>query len=1020
MHVLHGTWLSKLNVFAFWGEDSEGANASPTPVRAVAKVRKLRTHPFGLKLDFILNDLDEIFSSYEPDGIKAKVWLPSTIAQPEPSPEAISIGMSPLEGPLTLSAWQIDMITLTPSEALHLLVNLSDPESHPQNYLIGSDLAYWQQAGTLLLNLIIGGNITPLLERDDAVVVTRWRPDPTTEQRAAFTAQMPTLCRAVVVADDQPIAAQRLLNDFWGGVLEYFVREIGFKQKLQHQVPIAFTSVDSKVRRLKPIDLNKIYADWQKWIITPVAAPAGGFRVCFRLNEPLPDDDTGDRWSLAYMLQAVDDPTLLVDAVNVWKATGRTLNYLNRRFDQPHENFLLALGQAAQWFAPVDRSLLMPKPLGVDLTQAEAFEFLTTAAPKLEQAGYGVLVPNWWRRVGSIKAKAKIKQPANENNGLLGRDSLLNYSWEVSVGEQALSRDEFEHLVSLKTPFVRMRGQWMALDPTQLQAALAFLNKRPDGTATLAQALQLTATQETVAGIEIQPVEAEGKLNELLTRLRDPEQATIPPLPTGLQATLRPYQQRGFGWLAQMRGLGLGGILADQMGLGKTVQNITVWLHERERMGVDRPALLVAPTSVVGNWKHELGKFAPTLRVYVHQGTERLQGAAFIEAALGHDAVLTSYALLHRDLAALQQVKWSSITLDEAQNIKNSTTKMAQAARSIPADHRLAMTGTPVENRLSELWSIMQFTNPGYLGSEKQFRERFAVPIERLKDQQAATTLKRLTAPFILRRLKTDPKIIDDLPEKQENKVYCSLTQEQATLYAAVVKDEMEAIDSTTDPMARRGGVLRMLTALKQICNHPSQFLKETRGADAPDHTDLRSGKLMRLQEMLEEALEEEDRALIFTQYAETARFLERYLKQYLKTDTLLLTGSTPPEQRTELVRRFQAPNGPRVFILSLKAGGTGLNLTAANHVFHFDRWYNPAVEDQATDRAFRIGQHRNVQVHKFICLGTLEEKIDELIERKRVLADSIIGDGEGWLTEMSTDDLRELVTLRAGNFATV
>jgi SNF2 family DNA or RNA helicase len=374
--------------------------------------------------------------------------------------------------------------------------------------------------------------------------------------------------------------------------------------------------------------------------------------------------------------------------------------------------------------------------------------------------------------------------------------------------------------------------------------------------------------------------------------------------------------------------------------------------------------------------------------------------------------VLTSYALLHRDLEMLKTVKWSSLTLDEAQNIKNPTTKQAQAARSVPADSRLALTGTPVENRLSELWSIMQFLNPGYLGSKETFRAQFSLPIERYSDDQAAATLKKLVTPFLLRRVKTDPTIINDLPEKFENKVYCSLTPEQATLYEAVVREEMEAIEEADSAMARRGGVLRMLTRLKQICNHPAHFLKD---AD-PGSTQVfrnRSGKLARLSDMLDEVYSTDDRVLVFTQYAEMGKHLQKYLSEYFSEEVLFLYGETPVPKREEMVRQFQSPKGPKVFILSLKAGGTGLNLTQANNVFHFDRWYNPAVENQATDRAFRIGQTRNVQVHKFICLGTLEERIDELIEHKQGLADRIVGEGEGWISEMSTDELRDLVTLR-------
>jgi len=396
--------------------------------------------------------------------------------------------------------------------------------------------------------------------------------------------------------------------------------------------------------------------------------------------------------------------------------------------------------------------------------------------------------------------------------------------------------------------------------------------------------------------------------------------------------------------------------------------------------------------------------------VMVHRGSDRQSGPAFARAAKRHDVVLTSFPLLARDRETLMAVAWATLVLDEAQNIKNASTKQAQAARAIKAAGRIALTGTPVENRLTELWSIMTFLNPGYLGSEASFKRDFARPIERTADPQTTERLRKLTAPFVLRRLKTDPTIIADLPEKLEMKVYCPLTQEQATLYEAVVREALEKVERAEaegNAIQRRGQVLSLLMQLKQVCNHPAQFARD-RSALAG-----RSGKLARLTEMLEESYTVGDRALVFTQFAEMGAMLQQHLHETFYDEVLFLHGGTPAKERDPMVRRFQAPHGPKVFILSLKAGGTGLNLTAANHVFHFDRWWNPAVENQATDRAFRIGQTRNVQVHKFICSGTLEDRIDEMIESKRALAESVLGADEGWLTELNTGQLRELVMLR-------
>jgi SNF2 family DNA or RNA helicase len=478
---------------------------------------------------------------------------------------------------------------------------------------------------------------------------------------------------------------------------------------------------------------------------------------------------------------------------------------------------------------------------------------------------------------------------------------------------------------------------------------------------------------------------------------------------------LRPYQNRGAGWLAYLERWNLGGCLADDMGLGKTPQCLAFLLNLKEQQKLTRPILLICPTSVLGNWEREAKRFAPSLRTYLHYGPDRLKSKALAKAVADKQLVLTSYALLQRDLKTLQTVNWQGVVLDEAQNIKNPETQQSKAARELaqgPEDSlrfRMALTGTPVENRLSELWSIMEFLNPGHLGPRNYFQRRFILPIERYGDNDSLRQLRGLVQPFILRRLKTDRSIIADLPDKQEMTVYCGLTEEQAALYERSVNAALSDIE-IVGGIQRRGRILALLTKLKQICNHPSLLLKQEEVG--PDFS-RRSAKLQRLDEMLAEVIEEGDRALIFTQFAEAGKLLQQHLRQELQQEVLLLTGATKKGDRETMVDRFQQdPQGPPIFILSLKAGGVGLNLTRANHVFHFDRWWNPAVENQATDRAFRIGQRRNVQVHKFVCSGTLEEKIDALIQSKQALAEQIVGSGEDWLTELSADQLRDLLIL--------
>jgi SNF2 family DNA or RNA helicase len=608
--------------------------------------------------------------------------------------------------------------------------------------------------------------------------------------------------------------------------------------------------------------------------------------------------------------------------------------------------------------------------------------------------------------------------------GRMALEHLVDYQWKLSLGETELTEAEFKVLAKLKSPLVQIRGQWVSLDAEQIDAAIRFWEKHQlEGEMSLLEALRLGLGRETIAGgLPVDGVESEGWLAECLERFPSGDAVAASEKleqlqqPASLKGQLRPYQLYGYSWLAFLRRWGLGACLADDMGLGKTIQTISLLLREKgTKKRLPTPVLLIAPTSVVTNWEREIGRFAPGLRTYVHRGVSRLRGEELRQAVKGQDVVLTSYPIARLDAEAIHSARWLAVILDEAQNIKNPDAKQTQAIRKIEAEFRIALTGTPVENRLSELWSIMHFLNPGYLGPRKSFRQNFALPIERYGDEDAIRQLKQLTAPFILRRVKTDPRVISDLPDKVETKVYCTLTEEQATLYEAVVQDVMEQIEEEeAQSVKRRGLVLSMMMQLKQICNHPVQYLHQARKNGSDASLEDRSGKLERLGELLEEILAENDRALIFTQFAEMGGILADYLPRAFGAGTQFLHGGTPAKLRDQMVKRFQEDeHAPPIFILSLKAGGTGLNLTRANHVFHFDRWWNPAVEDQATDRAFRIGQKRNVQVHKFVTTGTLEEMIDDMIESKKGLARAIVGGGENWITEMSTDQLRQVVTLR-------
>ncbi len=499
-------------------------------------------------------------------------------------------------------------------------------------------------------------------------------------------------------------------------------------------------------------------------------------------------------------------------------------------------------------------------------------------------------------------------------------------------------------------------------------------------------------------------VEAKGRVAQLLKALEGEGGYELLPQPAGLRGQLRPYQCRGYSWLAYLTRWGLGACLADDMGLGKTVQALAL-IQRNWELGERRPVLVVCPTSVISNWRHEAAKFTPDLPVLVHHGPERSRGGSFRQGAESYALVITSYSLLQRDVESLSKVNWAGVILDEAQKIKNPRTKQAKAARALPAGYRVALTGTPVENHVGELWSIMEFLNPGYLGSWTKFRQEFAAPAAE-GDPEALDRLRKLVRPFILRREKTDPTIVVELPEKLEMKVYCGLTREQAELYRSVLAEATGALESASG-MKRRGLILATLTKLKQICNHPVNYLRDGSALGG------RSGKLALLADMLEEVLDLGESALIFTQFREMGEILKRHLQQVFGVEVLFLHGGVPRKRRDEMVARFEQADGPVLFVLSLKAGGTGLNLARANHVFHYDRWWNPAVENQATDRAHRIGQRRSVQVHKLICAGTLEEAIDDMIERKKELADRVVAAGEEWLTELSNEELRRILQLR-------
>ena len=1069
---------------------------------------KTPSHPGQLpinQLRMLLAEQTLHLPTQQMEPANATVWLPSVGGMPLARRSVVQTGARPWaatqEEP-KLACWQVTGLTLAPLPAMMFLSRLR--QHAPRAFVaggaerlrIGNDLYYWSNAAKFALEVLIGQHYVPTLRMTaDSALYALWQPvlldDRMQRRLQALVATMPTVCRAYNLEQLEDAEAPRPLTEhFVATAVDAAVRAWGNgivngqRSGAYHDAAatpalhwVQQLHAPERLFALPPQAAYRLSADWQSWIEQIHITSDANFRITFELVEPDQPahsagytgalaaapadlDEARTHWTLRFYLQARDDSRLLIPAEQVWTVHNAALRIGARRVDRPQERLLAGLGAASRLFAPIERSLKSPRPEQVALTPGEAHRFLRESGPLLESNGFGVLLPKWWSARQRTRLGMRLRLFAEEDAlwhadddsaravvdlpEMRSRGARVRYAWELTLGADRISQEEFDQLAAFNTPLLLRNGRWIELDPEQVAAAKRFLAERqPTGAMSLLQSIRMAQAYLERGGdapievhrdeapatagaavngaaasgadsadaldsaLPLEAVDVDGWLREVLDHLRSQKVVAELAEPDNFVGELRPYQRRGVGWLVYLRRLGLGACLADDMGLGKTVQAIALLLHARAEEGAARlPALLICPTSVVANWRREVERFAPDLRTLVHHGGSRMEGQSFVDAVRGYDLVITSYGTARRDMEVLQQCRWSDLILDEAQNIKNPTAKQSQAVRRLPARNRIALTGTPVENHLTELWSVLEFLNPGYLGSHERFRHQFMVPIERYNDDEQAAELRRLVQPFLLRRLKSDPTVISDLPEKNEMVVYCSMTREQAGLYEATVNDALATLDRA-DGIQRRGLVLSLLTRLKQVCNHPAHFLKQD------DPLPGRSGKLERLTEMLEEALSVGDHALVFTQFVEMGHLLQRHLREQLKTEVLFLHGGTPAAQRDQMVQAFQDDDGPAIFVLSLRAGGSGLNLTRANHVFHYDRWWNPAVENQATDRAFRIGQQRNVQVHKFVVAGTLEDRINDILESKQALADSIVGSGENWLTELDTEQLRELLMLR-------
>ncbi len=1046
MKIIHGTWIPQSTNESF----IQGGSFYIWVEIEAKRRRKSQVYPRQLNQEefahFLQTELGFVESSYHPlvKQIKPQYFLlPSLENEAFPSLELSRYLEIEIPESCELTYWEIDCYRIENIfnflKEIHFLTLYNSKEIQ-----LGEDLLFWYHYSQSLKEIILKDHYIPALKYREIITKQGKKTNKSIElyphwqiisnkyenYLQEYQEYMPLACLSGFEKPPsfpQFYESETLLRHFTEYCLNHTIN--------QTQIPVYF---DKKIGEdsssllyncLHHLGQNlllkgnqelylKQYHQWQIWQQQiKESSQVSNFYLGFQLEES--DSEDHEDWFLHFTLISRQDLSFQVQLFDYWYSGEEKHNSLQQYFGENLEKeLLLNLGYAARIYPKIWTGLETQHPIGIKLNLSEAFDFLTEKAWVLEDSGYKVIIPSWWTPQGRQKAKIRLKTSTKKapsstaGKGYFSLGNLIEYHYELAIGNQTVTEAEWLELVNAKTPLVKFRGQWVELDLNQMQKMLDFWQNHQQEKPEISLIDLLKKVSEEADTLE---VEADEFLGELMAKLQDYKRLELINEPEYFQGQLREYQKRGVSWLNFLENLGLNGCLADDMGLGKTVQVIALLLKEKlayltleNSEETKLPTLLIAPTSVVGNWEKEVEKFAPNLQVLIHHGSKRDQDIKTFQTEVKkYDLVITSFTLARKDEKLFKSLTWQRIVLDEAQNIKNPQAAQTKAILLIKSHYRLALTGTPIENRLLDLWSIFNFLNPGYLGKQNQFRKQFELPIQKENNQIQSTILKKLVEPFILRRVKTDRDIIKDLPDKIEHKQYCNLTKEQASLYEAVVKDVEKQL-TEVEGIQRKGLILATLMKLKQICNHPRQFLQ-----DNSKFIPQRSHKLERLGEMIEEIILEGESLLIFTQFTDIGEALQHYLKTVLHYPTYYLHGGTNRNKREQMISEFQDPQTcASIFVLSLKAGGVGITLTKANHVFHFDRWWNPAVENQATDRAFRIGQKKNVFVHKFVTLGTLEEKIDQMLVDKQKIADSVVGNDESWLTELDNDSFKQLIAL--------